>query len=194
MYWMPFGKGYFLSLLLASLCLLPCPGKSQDAPTTVPRNPWRDPQVGEKYKQWLKEDVVYIVTDQERKEFRNLTADKQRDEFIAAFWERRNPMPGSAPNSFKEEHHRRIAYVNQHFGAGPIPGWKTDRGRVYIVYGPADSVEPHLGFSPPTEIWNYASAEGLGRRAVFTFTDNDYHLTDLVVDSLPRIRDGQRVY
>jgi len=189
MYRTPSRKGFFTSLLLASLCLFVCPGTSQYAPTTVSRNPWRDPHVSERYKKWLKEDVVYIVTDQERKEFRNLTSDKQRDEYIAAFWERRNPTPGSGHNSFKEEYYRRIAYANEHFSTGlePLPGWITYRGRVYITYGPPDSVELRPRVSPPTEIWRYALLEGCPN-AVLTFTDKtgggDYILSDADVDWL----------
>jgi len=186
MYWMPFRKGFFTSLLLASLCLFIGPGKCQDAEITGPKNPWRDPHVSERYKKWLKEDVVYIVTDQERKEFRNLTSDNQRDEYIAAFWERRNPTPGSAHNSLKEEHYRRIAYANAHFAVA-LPGWLTDPGRVYIIYGPPDSVELHPGFSPPIEIWRYALLEGCPN-AMRTFTDKtgggDYMLSDADLDWL----------
>jgi GWxTD domain-containing protein len=173
--------------------LFVCHGKSQDAPTTVPWNPWRDPHVSERYKKWLKEEVVWIVTDRERKEFRNLTSDQQRDEYIAAFWERRNPTPGSAHNSFKQEHYRRITYANEHFSTGlePLPGWVTDRGRVYILYGPPDSVELHPGFSPPIEIWRYAFLEGC-TNAVLTFTDKtgggDYILNHADVDWLRQMR------
>ena len=126
--------------------------------------------MSEQYRQWLREDVVYIVTDLERKQFRNLTFDKQRDEFIANFWERRNPTPGSVHNPFKQEHYRRIAYANEHFAVA-VPGWMTDRGRVYIIYGRPDSVESHPEFLPPTETWRYASLPGRDSRAVFTFVD-----------------------
>jgi GWxTD domain-containing protein len=189
MYWTPFRKRFFTSLLLASLCLFVSAETSQHAPTTVRRNPWHDPHVSERYKKWLKEDVVYIVTDQERKEFRNLTSDAQRDEYIAAFWERRNPTPGSVHNSFKEEHYRRIAYANEHFSTGfePLPGWITYRGRVYITYGPPDSVELHPRVSPPIETWRYALLE-MCPNAVLTFTDKtgggDYILSPADVDWL----------
>jgi GWxTD domain-containing protein len=184
MFWTPFREGFLISLLLASVYFFP-----QDAlPTQVPGKLWRDPYLSERYEKWLTEDVVYIATTQERKEFRNLTSDQQRDEFIAAFWERHNPTPGSAHNAYKEEHYRRIAYANEHF-ADDVPGWRTDRGHVYIIYGPPDSVELHPWWSPPTETWSYASAEGLANpRAVFTFNTNGYHLLDIVVDpGQPRI-------
>jgi GWxTD domain-containing protein len=84
------------------------------------------------YKKWLNEDVHWIITDQECADFTKLSSDKQRDEFVAAFWERRNPTPGSAANPFKESHYQRLAYANTHF-ADRVPGWKTDRGRVFIM-------------------------------------------------------------
>jgi len=189
MYWTPFRKGFFTGLLLASLCLFLRPAESQNAPTTVPTSLWRDPQVSRRYKKWLKEDVVYIATDQEWKEFRNLTSDKQRDGYIAAFWESRNPTPGSAHNSFKEEHYRRVAHANEHFSAA-LPGWITDRGRVYIIYGPPDSVEFHSE-SSPIELWHYAFLQGCPN-AVLTFTDKtgggDYILNDADVDWLRQMR------
>jgi|HubBroStandDraft_1064217.scaffolds.fasta_scaffold267088_1 GWxTD domain-containing protein len=190
MYWTPVRKGFFSGLLLASLCLFLHPAESQNAPTTVPKSLWRDPQASERYKKWLKEDVVYIATDQERKEFRNLTSDNQRDGYIAAFWESRNPTPGSARNPFKEEHYRRIAYANNHFGAA-LTGWITDRGRVYIIYGPPDSVELHNAGPSLIEIWHYAFLEGYPN-AVLTFTDEtgggDYILSDADVEWLRQMR------
>ena len=94
--------------------------------------------------------TVYEFTDEERAGANKLTTDQQRDDFITAFWKRRNPNPGSPENAFKEEHYRRIAYANEHFDAN-VPGWKTDRGRIYIIYGPPNSVESSHRLSPPTE-------------------------------------------
>ncbi len=96
------------------------------------------------YKNWLVEDVVYIITDEERNVFSNLTADAERDAFIEQFWRRRDPDPRSAINEFKEEHYRRIAYANDHFYSG-VEGWYTDRGRIYITYGPPSQKENHQG-------------------------------------------------
>lgn len=92
------------------------------------------------YKKWLEEDVRWIITDQERADFKKLADDKERDRFIAEFWERRNPTPGRSRNIVKEEHYQRLAYVDQHFSED-VPGWKTDRGRVYIMWGPPDDIE-----------------------------------------------------
>ncbi len=85
---------------------------------------------------------MYIITPEEKAAFKQLSNDEERDNFIEAFWQRRDPTPDTPENEFKEEHYRRIEYANEHFAAG-IPGWKTDRGRMYIKWGPADEVESH---------------------------------------------------
>ena len=147
------------------------------------------------YKKWLNEDVVWIITDQERAAFKQLSNDEERDNFIEAFWQRRDPTPDTEENEYKEEHYRRIAYANEHFAAG-IPGWKTDRGRVYIMYGPADEVESHPSGGTyqrpmeegggetstfPFEQWRYRYLEGIGQEVIIEFVDScmcgDYHMT-----------------
>ena len=85
---------------------------------------------------------MYIITDEERQAFKRLTTDEEREQFIEQFWLRRDPTPDTAENEFKEEHYRRIAYANEHYASG-IPGWKTDRGRIYITFGPPDEIESH---------------------------------------------------
>jgi GWxTD domain-containing protein len=108
------------------------------------------------YHKWLDDDVRWLISAEEEKEFMKLTTDEQRDHFVVEFWEKRNPNPGSNDNTFKKEHYRRLAFSNQHFAAS-VPGWKTDRGRVYVVYGPPDSViqHPPSGTNPPEELWSY---------------------------------------
>ena len=136
------------------------------------------------YSQWIDEDVVYIVDDAERAAFQSLTSDEERDRFIEQFWERRNPTAGASQNAFKEEHYRRIAYANQHFQtASGALGWRTDRGHMYIVYGPPDEMESHAkGPQKPfaTEIWLYRHVEGIGDNGFVTFVDRtgrgDFHL------------------
>src|ERR1700722_10739384 len=116
------------------------------------------------YRKWLNEDVAYIITDEERKAFRRLSTDDERENFIEAFWLRRDPTPDTEENEFKEEHYRRIAYANDHFPSG-IPGWKTDRGRIYIVYGPPDEIDDHSSggtYDRPIE-------EGGGETSTFPF-------------------------
>jgi GWxTD domain-containing protein len=152
-------------------------------------------ELSKTYKKWLDEDVVYIITDQERKAFKQLSNDEERDQFIEAFWQRRNPTPDSQDNEYKEEHYRRIEYANEHFAAG-IPGWKSDRGRIYIMYGAADEVESHPSGGTyerpmeegggetstyPFEQWRYRYLEGIGQEVIIEFVDTcmcgDYHMT-----------------
>lgn len=135
------------------------------------------------YQKWLEEDVRYLISDQERSEFNQLETDRQRDAFVIAFWQRRNPSPLSATNSFKEEHYRRLSYANSFF-ADRLPGYKTDRGHVYIMYGRPDDVQKHSaagserlrqnGNGLPRfdwEVWHYSLIPGVGQDVDFKFVD-----------------------
>ena len=152
-------------------------------------------ELSKTYRKWLDEDVRWIITDEEQKAFMQLSNDEERDQFIEAFWQRRDPTPDTEENEFKEEHYRRIAYANEHFAAG-IPGWKSDRGRIYIVFGPADEVESHPSGGSyerpmeegggetstfPFEQWRYRYIEGIGQEIIIEFVDTcmcgDYHMT-----------------
>jgi GWxTD domain-containing protein len=152
-------------------------------------------EIGTAYKKWLDEDVRWIITDQEKKAFLSLSNDEERDAFIEQFWRRRNPNPDSPENEFREEHYRRIAYANEHFAAGK-PGWMTDRGHMYIAFGPADSTESHPSGGNyerpieegggetstfPFETWHYRYLEGIGENIDIEFVDScmcgDYHMT-----------------
>src|SRR6267154_918402 len=147
------------------------------------------------YKQWLNEDVVYIISPEERRAFLQLDTNEEREQFIEQFWLRRSNNPDLPDNDFKEEHYRRIAYANEHYASG-IPGWKADRGRMYIMWGPADEVETHPtggtydrpmeegGGSTttyPFETWRYRYMEGIGENVIWEFVDpsgsGEYHLT-----------------
>ncbi len=147
------------------------------------------------FRRWLDEDVRYIITPEERKAFVQMATDEERENFIESFWMRRDPTPDSMENEYKEEHYRRIAYANDRYASG-IPGWKTDRGRIYIAYGPADEIESHPsggqyqrpyeeggGFTStyPFEIWRYRWIEGIGSDILLEFVDptmtGEYRLT-----------------
>ena len=138
-----------------------------------------EPALDPTYSQWLNEDVVYIIDQAERTAFLGLTTNEERDKFVEQFWERRNPSPG-APNKFKEEHYRRIAYANQHFSSG-VPGWRTDRGHIYILYGPPNELDAHPHAAVPNEVWLYRHVQGIGDNATITFVDStgqgDYRLS-----------------
>ncbi len=152
-------------------------------------------ELSETYKKWLNEEVPYIITDEERKAFLSLSNDEERDAFIEAFWQRRNPNPDSPENEFREEYYRRIAYANEHFAAGK-PGWKTDRGHIYIAFGPPDDIDAHpsggMYERPPEEgggetstfpfeVWHYRYLESIGENVNIEFVDTcqcgDYHFT-----------------
>jgi GWxTD domain-containing protein len=121
------------------------------------------------WNQWVKEDVAYIITGEERVAFGQLSSDAERELFVEQFWQRRDPTPGQE-NEMKREHYRRIAYANLHYEVTGIPGWKSDRGRVYILYGPADEIESHLN-APIHELWHYRSIEGVGNDVLIEFED-----------------------
>ncbi len=122
------------------------------------------------YKKWLEEEVPYIITDEERSAFLRLQTNEEREQFIEGFWQRRDPTPDTVENEFKEEHYRRIAYANERFTSG-IPGWRTDRGRMYIMWGPPDNNETHSAAST----YNRPMSEGGGQTTVYGFDDWNYH-------------------
>src|SRR5205807_7179286 len=143
-------------------------------------------ELGKTYKKWLDEDVRWIITDEERQAFKQLSNDEERDQFIEAFWARRDPTPDTVENEYEEEHYTRIAYANEHFAAG-IPGWKTDRGRMYIMYGKPDEIDSHPSGGSynrpqeegggetstyPFEDWRYRYLEGVGQEIELEFVDD----------------------
>lgn len=152
-------------------------------PTSNPRNV--RPELKEAYKRWLNTDVAYIITKDEKRAFMALTTDEERENFIENFWRRRDPNPDTEENEYREEYYERIAYANEHFTSG-IPGWKTDRGRIYIAWGKPDSIETHPtggaydrpswegGGSTttyPFEVWWYRHLDGVGDGIEIEFVD-----------------------
>jgi GWxTD domain-containing protein len=143
------------------------------------------PQQATPWTAWLSEDVTYIITPEERLAFQNLRTDEERQHCIEQFWERRNPKPGSATNAAKNEHYRRIQYANRKFTTAEMPGWKTDRGRIYITFGPPDEIESHPGggvrSTYPYEDWLYDHIDGVGDNVIMEFVDpagsGDYRMT-----------------
>ena len=155
------------------------PRKKDDKAANIER-------LGGVYKKWLDEDVRWIITDEELSAFKKLTTNAERDTFIEGFWQRRDPTPDTAENEYKEEHYRRIAYANEHYAAG-MPGWRTDRGRIYVMYGPPTSIDSHPMGGPyqrsaeegggqtstfPFEVWRYRYLEGIGQEIEIEFVDD----------------------
>jgi len=131
------------------------------------------------WSRWITEDVAYIITDDERTAFNRLGNDEERERFVEQFWRRRDPTPDTEENEYKEEHYRRIAYANEHFASG-IPGWKTDRGRMYIRLGPPDEIEPH----PSGGSYQRTPQEGGGTTSTFPFERWRYRHLDNVGENV----------
>jgi GWxTD domain-containing protein len=171
---------------------LPHDGKASDAGKTP--KPLVLDHVHPPYTRWAEEDAAYIISPEELTAFRHLSNDEESEEFIEQFWARRNPNPDSPENTFKEEHYRRIAYANEYFSTG-ISGWRTDRGRIYIVWGPPDEIDSHPNgedhrspdegnggiITYPFEDWRYRHLEGVGDNVILEFVDphmtGEYGLT-----------------
>src|SRR5213594_3355201 len=162
--------------------------KKEDTKKEVPKNVQRSRELenaSRALKKWLDEDVSYIITSEERTTFKALKTDEEREQFIESFWLRRDPTTDTIDNEFKDDHYERIAYANEHFASG-IPGWKTDRGRIYIMYGKPDEIESHPAGGAyerpsyegggststyPFENWWYRYIEGIGSDIEIEFVD-----------------------
>ncbi len=168
---------YWFCLCLASHALI-----GQNSP---PDRKQRGEEAKDYFKKWLEEDVVYIITEQEKSVFKSLTTPEEKEKFIEQFWLRRDEDPSTPTNEFKAEHYRRIAYANEHFPAG-YPGWLTDRGRIYILYGPPDQMENHSAGETydrplregggqtstyPFQTWRYRHIAGVGDDVELEFVD-----------------------
>jgi GWxTD domain-containing protein len=159
--------------------------KNADAQDVMERPRARKEEVKKIYREWPDKDVAYIITDAERTAFKKLATDEEREQFIEGFWQRRDPDPDTDENEYKEQYYERIAYANEHYASG-IPGWKTDRGRIYITFGKPDSVESHPSGGSydrpsyhgggstttyPFEVWFYRYIEGVGSGIEIEFVD-----------------------
>lgn len=127
------------------------------------------------YKKWLEKDVLYIITKDEKESFLKLNTNEEREIFIQNFWLRRDPTPNTKENEFFDEYYNRIAYTNEIFSSG-IPGWRTDRGFIYISYGKPDSIERgRADFANLKNVlfekWSYKNLDGLCSEMDFTFID-----------------------
>jgi GWxTD domain-containing protein len=175
-----FGVSLILALALGAVPLSLAQDKVKD-----PNEKKKREEMKSVYKKWMEEDVQYIMTDDERKAFKTLKTDEERDQFIEQFWLRRDPDPDTPENEYKEEYFQRIQYANEKFASG-IPGWKTDRGRIYVTFGKPDQIESHPAGGPydrpsyegggttstyPFETWWYRYIEGIGSDIEIEFVD-----------------------
>ncbi len=165
--------------------LLAGPAVSQSRTEQEKRDQMRQEEISDYYAKWLEQDVVYIINDEEKAVFEALTTNEEKDAFIEQFWLRRDPDPRTAENEFRAEHYRRIAYANERFSVG-LPGWKSDRGRVYIINGPPDEIEVHdqgeqyyrstdegggVTTTYAWQVWYYRHIEGVGDGIEVEFVD-----------------------
>jgi GWxTD domain-containing protein len=148
-------------------------------PSQKDRKVKKEDPVKKVYKDWIDKDVAYIITDAEKKAFNKLVTDEERENFIENFWRRRDPDPDTEQNEYYEEYYERIAYANEKFTSG-IPGWKTDRGRIYITFGKPDSVESH----PSGGSYDRPSYEGGGSTTTYPFEIWFYRHLDNVGDGI----------
>ena len=203
-----------LTAMLSGQVLLLAQAKDQDKPaasssassTEMNAKPLTKKQIAKKekalekelagpWKKWMDEDVRYIITDEERQAFKRFKTDEERQQFVEQFWLRRDPTPDTEENEYKEEHYRRIAYANDHYASG-IPGWKTDRGMIYIKYGAPDEIDSHPSGGSyerpieegggetstyPFEDWRYRYIDGVGTNVIIEFVDTtmsgEYHIS-----------------
>lgn len=189
-----FSASFLALILVCSLSLLVLADKKKDKDR---EKSLRQETSDQFLKKWLQQDVVYIITDEEKAAFKRLTTDDERYQFIEQFWLRRDPSPDTIENETRDEHYRRIAYSNERFASGK-PGWKTDRGRIYITWGPPDQIESHPSGGSylrpqeegggttstfPFETWRYRYLEGqgLGNEVIIEFVDptmsGEYRMT-----------------
>ncbi|HRD01735.1 MAG TPA: GWxTD domain-containing protein [Candidatus Saccharicenans sp.] len=165
----------------------------------------------ERYRKWLDEEVVYLITPKEKEVFLKLQTDRERDIFIEAFWKQRDPTPETPRNEFREEHYRRLNYANQYLGRGTgKPGWKTDQGRIYIILGPPNNIEKYEDIDGvyPTQIWFYYGDPELNLPPAFNiiffkkegtgeyilYSPSDYGPQALVADYMYNARDARDAY
>ncbi len=176
--------GFFTLIVLLSAETLRAVPEKKNKETKV----MRQEEMRDDYRKWSSEDVVYIITSEEETVFKNLTTPEEKEQFIEQFWYRRDPDVRTAINELREEHYRRIAYANGHFASGK-PGWMTDRGRIYIIHGPAAEIESHPSggtyqrpfyegggttVTYPFEIWRYRYIEGVGQDVELEFIDPSF--------------------
>jgi GWxTD domain-containing protein len=168
----------------------PAPGQSPPAAPLPPPPPPPPPpaQAATQYlAAWPEQEVPDIIAGEEREEFKALRRDEEREQFIESFWTRRDPTPGTATNEYRDEYYRRVAVANEKY-TRDVPGWRTDRGRIYILHGEPDEVTtlaaggtyrraPGEGGGRtttfPLERWRYRHIEGLGNNIILEFVDTN---------------------
>jgi GWxTD domain-containing protein len=117
-------------------------------------------------KDWVDGPVRYISTYDEVKQFKSLKTDQERNHFIYKFWRRRDPSPLTISNEFRIQFWDRVVIANQHFDESSKPGWKTDRGKIFIMAGPPNEIEPIPDPEPSLRRSDMRSASVSGHRGL----------------------------
>lgn len=162
---------FFAAFTLAIFSLTVSAQCNLDKQAAKPESASQRVATGPNYAAWLNQDVRWIATDEERAAFKRLRSDEERDQFVQQFWLPRDPTPGTFLNEFEQEHYRRMLYANEHFATADTPGWRTDRGRIYIVYGKPDEVTAEDGKDELAETWEYRYIDGIGQLIHIRFVD-----------------------
>jgi len=180
-----FRTGLQASLMLVLLCAYFPPVETSGQTKKEPNSKKREEELKDVYKKWIDEDVSPIITEDERRAFKALKTDEERDKYIEIFWRLRDPDPDTPENEYKDQYYERVQYANEHFASG-VPGWKTDRGRIYIKYGRPDEIQAHPAGGPydrpsyegggttttyPFEVWWYRNINGIGSDIEIEFVD-----------------------
>jgi GWxTD domain-containing protein len=153
------------ALLLFGLAVFVCAPVSAQQSRRAPQDKAARPGLAQVYAKWLEEDVAYVITPTEKRAFLMLKSDAEREQFVEAFWRRRDPDPDTPANEYRDEHYARVAHANENFSTAAAPGWKTDRGRVFIMYG-----RPHdVSKTADGELWVYRVLPGVGTNVEMKF-------------------------
>src|SRR5262245_35730356 len=149
-------KRFLLLSLLIPVSFIPALAQPKPGdPQTRPHKSKKEPKTA--FTNWIIE-VDPILTPEEREAWPKLKTDEEREQFIETIWRNRDPNPDTEENEYREAYYERLAYANEHFSSG-IPGFKTDRGRVYLKYGKPNEIESH----PAGGTYQRDPSEGVAR-------------------------------
>lgn len=123
---------------------------------------------------WAEHNVKWVICPAEREVFGRLKSDLERKAFIDAFWHRRDPDPQTPLSEAKDEHYKRMDFADGHFRENEQRGSLTERGRVWIMYGPPQRREVHPRARNRVfswEAWHYDRLPDIGENIDLEFTD-----------------------
>lgn len=155
----------FALLALLVFLLGGCGGGGGGAPASRSRAELTNPFLGPEYSAWLIGPVARIATPQEIQEFLALQDDTRAAAFVQAFWDRRDPSPDRPGNPIREAFDSRSAEADRKYSEAGLLGRRTDRGTVYVIYGPPSKTDFEVSpvpNGPPLEVWTYEAGAPSG--------------------------------